>query len=56
MKTNTLGSAFIVFFLAFLYFEVPARNSTSMNNDERQVLWLLSHFPFVVGVILLMTG
>ncbi|KAJ1305000.1 hypothetical protein OPQ81_000043 [Rhizoctonia solani] len=55
--TNIICTGFIVYLLAYLYFEGPS--SSHMDSKEkalRKVYWLLLHLPFLLCVVLLLQG
>ncbi|KAH7338462.1 hypothetical protein B0J17DRAFT_718118 [Rhizoctonia solani] len=54
---NIICTGFIVYFLAFLYFEGPSSGHTdSKDKIRRKVYWLLLHLPFLLCVVLLLQG
>ncbi|CAE6529186.1 unnamed protein product [Rhizoctonia solani] len=54
---NILCTGFIVYFLAFLYFEGPSSGHTdSKDKIRRKVYWLLLHLPFLLCIVLLLQG
>ncbi|CAE6388699.1 unnamed protein product [Rhizoctonia solani] len=54
---NIICSGFIVYFLAFLYFEGPSSSHMEPNNKaQRKIYWLLLHLPFLLCVVLLLQG
>ncbi|CAE6468036.1 unnamed protein product [Rhizoctonia solani] len=54
---NIICTGFIVYFLAFLYFEGPSSGHTdSKDKIRRKVYWLLLHLPFLLCIVLLLQG
>ncbi|QRW20611.1 low temperature requirement protein LtrA [Rhizoctonia solani] len=55
--TNIFCSGFIVYFLAYLYFEGPSSGHTDIKDKaRRKVYWLLLHLPFLLCIVLLLQG
>ncbi|KAG8693521.1 hypothetical protein FRC09_010447 [Ceratobasidium sp. 395] len=54
--SNVTCAAFIVCFLAYLYFEGPTGNRELKPRGRRRVCWVVLHFPFLLCVILLLQG
>ncbi|CAE6425178.1 unnamed protein product [Rhizoctonia solani] len=54
---NIVCTGFIVYFLAFLYFEGPTSGHMDPNDKtRRRVYWLLLHLPFLLCIVLLLQG
>ncbi|KAH7338463.1 hypothetical protein B0J17DRAFT_424007 [Rhizoctonia solani] len=54
---NIICTGFIVYFLAFLYFEGPTSGHTDPKDmTRRKVYWLLLHLPFLLSIVLLLQG
>ncbi|CAE6468043.1 unnamed protein product [Rhizoctonia solani] len=54
---NIICTGFIVYFLAFLYFEGPTAGHTDPKDmTRRKVYWLLLHLPFLLSIVLLLQG
>ena len=54
---NIICSGFIVYFLAFLYFEGPSSGHMDPNDTtRRKIYWLLLHLPFLLCIMLLLQG
>ncbi|KAG8699337.1 hypothetical protein FRC11_013771, partial [Ceratobasidium sp. 423] len=54
---NIICSGFIVYFLAYLYFEGPSSGHMDLKEKgQRKVYWLLLHLPFLLCVVLLLQG
>ncbi|CAE7146740.1 unnamed protein product [Rhizoctonia solani] len=54
---NIVCTGFIVYFLAFLYFEGPTTAHMDPNDKtRRKVYWLLLHLPFLLCIVLLLQG
>ncbi|CAE6483845.1 unnamed protein product [Rhizoctonia solani] len=53
---NIICAAVIVYFLAYIYFEVPTGRRDPKGSKLRQMVWLLLHFPFMLSIILLLLG
>ncbi|KAG8716085.1 hypothetical protein FRC08_009845 [Ceratobasidium sp. 394] len=54
--SNVTCAAFIVCFLAYLYFEGPTGSQELKARGRRRVCWVVLHFPFLLCVILLLQG
>ncbi|KAF8601794.1 hypothetical protein BDV93DRAFT_227926 [Ceratobasidium sp. AG-I] len=54
--TNVACAAFIIYFLAYLYFEGPTGNQELKERGRRRVVWVVLHFPFLLCIILLLQG
>ncbi|CEL63473.1 hypothetical protein RSOLAG1IB_10789 [Rhizoctonia solani AG-1 IB] len=54
---NILCTGFIVYFLAYLYFEGPtAGHADPRDKTRRKMYWLLLHLPFLLCIVLLLQG
>ncbi|CAE6451724.1 unnamed protein product [Rhizoctonia solani] len=54
---NIFCSGFIVYFLAYLYFEGPSSGHMDpKDKSRRKVYWLLLHLPFLLCIVLLLQG
>ncbi|KAL5634232.1 hypothetical protein ACGC1H_006150 [Rhizoctonia solani] len=54
---NIVCTGFIVYFLAFLYFEGPTSGHMDPNDKtRRRIYWLLLHLPFLLCIVLLLQG
>ncbi|QRW07099.1 low temperature requirement protein LtrA [Ceratobasidium sp. AG-Ba] len=54
--SNVTCAAFIVCFLAYLYFEGPTGSRELKARGRRRASWVVLHFPFLLCVILLLQG
>ncbi|KAG9118808.1 hypothetical protein FRC07_006496, partial [Ceratobasidium sp. 392] len=54
--SNVTCAAFIICFLAYLYFEGPTGGRELKPRGRRRVCWVVLHFPFLLSVILLLQG
>ncbi|KAG9080384.1 hypothetical protein FRC06_006649, partial [Ceratobasidium sp. 370] len=54
--SNVTCAAFIICFLAYLYFEGPTGSQELKPRGRRRVCWVVLHFPFLLCVILLLQG
>jgi hypothetical protein len=53
---NVACAAFIVYFLAYFYFEGPTGDRNPKEKGRRQVYWLMLHLPFLLLTVLLLLG
>ncbi|CAE6410393.1 unnamed protein product [Rhizoctonia solani] len=53
---NIFCAALIVYLLAYFYFEGPTGDRNLKGSNRRQMEWMLSHFPFLLSIILLLLG
>ncbi|CAE6424702.1 unnamed protein product [Rhizoctonia solani] len=56
VPANIICAAFLVYFLAYFYFEGPTGHRDPKGSSVRQMMWMLLHFPFHLGIILLLLG
>ncbi|KAF8601824.1 hypothetical protein BDV93DRAFT_607936 [Ceratobasidium sp. AG-I] len=53
---NVACAAFIVYFLAHLYFEGVTGNRELKEHGRRRVYWVLLHLPLLLSIVLLLQG
>ncbi|CAE6451731.1 unnamed protein product [Rhizoctonia solani] len=54
---NIICTGFIVYFLAYLYFEGPTSgHADPLDKTRRKMYWLLLHLPFLLCIVLLLQG
>ncbi|CCO34175.1 hypothetical protein BN14_08268 [Rhizoctonia solani AG-1 IB] len=56
VPANMACTAFIVYFLAYFYFEGPTSRRDPKGSEVRKMWWMMLHLPFLLGIILLLLG
>ncbi|CAE6529202.1 unnamed protein product [Rhizoctonia solani] len=55
VAVNVVSAAFIIWFIAYLYFEGPIIES-NLDEGLRRLIWMVTYLPFLASIFLLLVG
>ncbi|QRW20603.1 low temperature requirement protein LtrA [Rhizoctonia solani] len=56
VAANIACTAIIIYFLAYFYAEGPTGHRNPSGSSVRHMWWMMTHLPFLLGIILLLLG
>ncbi|CAE6451712.1 unnamed protein product [Rhizoctonia solani] len=56
IAVNVVSAAFIIWFIAYIYFEGPTSGSNPKGEGVRRMLWMVFYLPLLASIFLLLVG